>query len=110
MNSTVPRFFNLLFRVQRLILNITQEKKDLFLVYFTTLLFKSYLVLTETCQKNYRTVALILGNIISHPSDCGLFGIVCSNEKKTIISNDIEPKQDSINRSHFIQFIPLILR
>ena len=61
-------------------------------------------------SENYLTVALILRNIISHPSDSRLFGIVCSNEKKTIISNDIEPKQHSINRSHFIQFIPLILR
>ena len=63
-------------------------------------------------SENYLTVALILRNIISHPSDSGLFGIVCSNEKKTIISNDIEPtsKQHSINRSHFIQFIPLMLK
>ena len=50
MNSTVPRFFNLLFRVQRLILNITQEKKDLFF----GLLHDSTISLTEPNIENVR--------------------------------------------------------
>lgn len=74
MNSTVPRFFNLLISIW--VSDETRRAES------DTI----GLALTETRQKNYLTFALILRNTISHPAHCGLFGIVCSNEKKGIIS------------------------